>query len=310
MTSITGGRRRGVLASLRKQWLVNASLVYLAVMVLCAVFGPLLLGHVAGNQRLVQRLLPPFNLSHGFFDILGTDALGQSILARLIVGAQLTFIVVLAAVGISVVVGFCVGLISSYFGGWVDLVIMRIADVLMTIPTLLLALAVLYLFEGSVGMLIVVLAVTNLPIMIRATRAQGLEVRLRTFVDAARAMGAGRLNIIFSQMAIVVAPTVLTIALLEFSVIMIEVAGLSYLGVGLQPPAIAWGIMVADGQQYLTAAWWLTVFPGLIITLTAVALLLVSNYLRSLSDPLQSSSMQGAPRVRRGDAPSDVAGLG
>lgn len=285
---------RGLIAALRHQWLVSGSIVFLLILVLCALFGPAVLGKEAINQQLQNRLLPPFNLRHGFLGILGTNALGQSELSQLIVGAQLTFVVVLAAVAIAVIVGFTLGMVSAYFGGWVDAVVMRIADILMTIPSLLLALAVLFLYEGSVIVLILVLSVTCIPIMIRVTRAQGLEVRQRTFIEAARSMGARPLDIIFRQMATVILPTVMTVALLEVSVVMLGVAGLSFLGVGLQPPAVAWGIMVADGQQFLTQAWWLTVFPGGLITLTAVALLLISNYLRAAADPQQALSLRSA----------------
>lgn len=285
--------------ALRSQWLVTASIVFLVLEVIFAILGPVLLGGVATTQDLPDRLHPPFTFDNGILGILGTDALGQSMLARLIVGTQLTFVIVLAAVVVSVVLGFVIGLIASYFGGWVDLVVMRFVDIFMTIPTLLLALSVLFIFSGSIPALIIVLAIANTPVIIRSTRAQGLEVRQRTFIQAAKSMGAGSVDILFRQMAGVVAPAVLTVALLEFATVMLEVASLSYLGLGIQPPAVTWGTMVADGKTYLRTAWWVSAFPGIVITLTVTALLLVSNYLRGLADPMQANAIRAAQARRR-----------
>lgn len=290
------GRGVGTWLSLRHQGLVWLSVGWLGAMVLFALFGPMVFHEAATEHAMRDRLLPPFSFEHGLVGVLGTDALGRSMLARLVVGTQLTLVVVLGAVLMAAIIGFVIGLASAYFGGWVDIAIMRIVDIMMTIPTLLLALAILFLFQGSTTMLIGVLTFTSVPIMIRTTRAQGLEVRERVYVEAARSMGAGRLDIMFRQMASVIAPTVVTVSLLEVAVTMIEVAALSYLGVGLQPPAVAWGIMVADGEPYLTAAWWLALFPGLMITFTAVALVLISNYLRARSDPLQASVLRASYR--------------
>jgi peptide/nickel transport system permease protein len=225
--------------------------------------------------------------------ILGTDSLGRDILARVIVGAQATLIVVIGAVVVATILGFCIGIVSGYMGGWFDSIVMRVADILMTVPSLLLALAVLFVLPDTVVTLIGVLAITSLPLNIRATRAQALEVKERTFVEAMRSIGATQRDLIFRQMAPVIVPTVMTIVVLDVAVVMLEVAGLSYLGVGLQPPSITWGLMVSDGQPYLANAWWATVFPGGAITLTAFSLCIISNYFRAAQDPLQAAGIRG-----------------
>jgi peptide/nickel transport system permease protein len=282
-----------VLSLLGHSWLVTLSAIFLLVVLVSAIIGPLVLNDSAQSQDLSRRLEPPFHLSQGFMSILGTDSLGRDILARVIVGAQATLIVVIGAVVVATILGFCIGIVSGYMGGWFDSIVMRVADILMTVPSLLLALAVLFVLPDTVVTLIGVLAITSLPLNIRATRAQALEVKERTFVEAMRSIGATRRDLIFRQMAPVIVPTVLTIVVLDVAVVMLEVAGLSYLGVGLQPPSITWGLMVSDGQPYLANAWWATVFPGGAITLTAFSLCIISNYFRAAQDPLQAAAIRG-----------------
>jgi peptide/nickel transport system permease protein len=272
------------------------SALYLGLMVLCALVGPALLGEVATDMNLRQRNAPPFTLEHGWLYVLGADALGRSILARIIVAAQNTLAVAAAAVAVAMAVGGTLGLIAGYRGGWLGEVIMRAADVIMSFPSLLLAVVVLYMFEPRVANLVLVLAITRIPIYLRTTRAEVLEVRERMFVAAARVMGASSLRIALRHVAPIVLPTLITVATLDFAFVMLAESALSFLGIGIQPPEITWGLMVAQGRNYLQIAWWLAFWPGVAIMLTTLALNLLAGWLRIATDPVQRWRLEVASR--------------
>jgi peptide/nickel transport system permease protein len=263
------------------------SALYLGLMALCALFGPMLLEDTATKMNLRGRNASPFTLDQGWLYVLGADALGRSILARIIVAAQNTLAVAAAAVALAMAIGGTLGLIAGYRGGWLGEVIMRAADVIMSFPSLLLAVVVLYMFEPRVANLVLVLAVTRIPIYLRTTRAEVLEVRERMFVSAARVMGAGSVRIVLRHIAPIVAPTLITVATLDFAFVMLAESALSFLGIGIQPPEITWGLMVAQGRNYLQIAWWLAFWPGLAIMLTTLALNLLAAWLRIATDPVQ-----------------------
>jgi peptide/nickel transport system permease protein len=235
----------------------------------------------------MARNARPFELGHGWMFLLGGDAVGRPILPRIIVGAQSTVVIAGAAVLVSMVVGVAFGLLAGYRGGFVGELIMRSADVVMSFPSLLLALIVLYVLQPALTNVVLVLAITRIPIYVRTVRAEVLEVRERMFVTAARVMGAGPLRIVGRHILPTVLPTICTVATLEFAVVMLAESTLSFLGLGIQPPEFTWGLMVAQGQNYLGSAWWLAVWPGAAIALTATAMNLLANWLRIATDPLQ-----------------------
>ncbi len=261
--------------------------IYMVVVTLCALFGPTLLGDVATAMNLRQRNAPPFTLEHGWLSVLGADALGRSILARIVVAAQNTLAVAAAAVALALLIGGTLGLIAGYRGGWAGEVIMRLADIIMSFPSLLLAVVVLYMFEPRVANLVLVLAFTRVPVYLRTTRAEVLEIRERLFVSAARVMGAGSIRIVLRHVAPIVLPTLITVATLDFAFVMLAESALSFLGIGIQPPEITWGLMVAQGRNYLSVAWWLSFWPGLAIMMTTMALNLLSSWVRIATDPMQ-----------------------
>ncbi|NJO37968.1 MAG: ABC transporter permease, partial [Rhizobiales bacterium] len=191
------------------------------------------------------------------------------------------------AVAGAVVIGATLGLIAGYTKKLGSQVIMRLADVIMSFPSLLLAVIVLYMLAPSVGNLVIVLAITRIPIYLRTARAEVLEIRERMFVQAARVMGASTRRIVFRHILPIILPTLVTIATLDFAFVMLAESSLSFLGIGIQPPAITWGLMVAQGRPYLTSAWWLSVFPGAAIILTTLSLNLLSNWMRTALDPVQ-----------------------
>lgn len=271
-------------------WLL---LVFVAFLI-----GPELLGQRASAINLRARNLPPGSLEHGWLMVLGGDALGRSILARLIVAARNTMAIAMSAVFLSLLVGAMLGLVAGYTGRWVGSVIMRFSDIVQSFPSLLLAVIVLYVLEPAVANLVLVLAITRLPQYLRVTRAEVLEIRERVFVDAARALGSSRTRILLRHVAPMVAPTLMTIVTIDFAIVMLAESGLSFLGIGIQPPEVTWGLMVAQGRNYLSQAWWLAFFPGLAIMLTTLSANLLSNWIRVVTDPAQRWRLE-SPRKKR-----------
>jgi peptide/nickel transport system permease protein len=265
----------------------TAAACWLLLMALCVAFGPMLIGTAAGGVNLRARNLPPGSLEQGWTMILGADALGRSVLARLVVASQNTLLLAVSAVCVALVTGGTLGMIAGYFGGWIGAIIMRAADLIQSFPSMLLALAVLFMLEPNVANLVIVLAIARTPIYLRVTRAEVLEIRERVFIDASRSIGAGQFHIIRKHVIPIVAPTLLTIMTVDFAAVMLMESSLSFLGLGIQPPDITWGLMVAQGREYLAQAWWLAVLPGIAIMLTTLSANLLSAWLRLVGDPVQ-----------------------
>ena len=263
------------------------SIIFLVFIFIVAIFGPYLTSDSFTKMNLRLRNLAPFSFEHNFMYFLGADALGRSMIARLIVGTQNTMFIAGSAVILSMTIGGVLGLFSGFFGGKSGNLIMRLADIIMSFPSLLLAVIVLYMFDPGLFNLVVVLAFTRMPIYMRTARAEVLEIRERLFVSAAISMGASNFRIIFKHIAPLTIPTLITIATLDFAFVMLGESALSFLGVGIQPPEVTWGLMVAQGRNYLQIAWWLAFFPGLMIMLVALSLNLLSSWLRIVLDPRQ-----------------------
>lgn len=264
----------------------TASVLWFAVLLGFVIFGPLFLTGNATKLDLSARNAAP-GFSHGFLYILGADPLGRPLLPRLMVGARNTLVIALSSVALALTAGSLLGMIAGYMGGVVGNLIMRLADVISSFPSLLLALIVLYILEPHVMNLVLVLAITRTSVYLRVTRAEVLEIRERAFVDAARALGASTPHILRRHIAPIVAPTLATIVTVDFAAVMLAESALSFLGIGIQPPEITWGLMVAQGRSYLTQAWWLAFIPGLAIMLTTLSANLFSSWLRTVTDPAQ-----------------------
>jgi peptide/nickel transport system permease protein len=247
--------------------LAFVSIIFLIFIVFLSILGPSLINDSFIKMNLRLRNLEPFSFEHHLMYFFGADALGRSMIARLIVATQNTIFIAGSAVFLSMTIGGVLGLISGYFGGKSGNLIMRIADIIMSFPSLLLAVIVLYMFDPGLINLIIVLAFTRMPIYMRTARAEVLEIRERLFVSAAISMGASDTRIIFKHIAPLTIPTLITIATLDFAFVMLGESALSFLGVGIQPPEVTWGLMVAQGRNYLQIAWWLAFFPGLMIML-------------------------------------------
>lgn len=264
-----------------------AAAIFLLLILVLAIIGPSWLGELATKQNLRGRNAVPFDWERGWVWWMGADALGRPLLARIIVATQNTLMVAAGAVALSAVVGTLLGLVAGFSSPRVNQVIMRLADVIMSFPSLLIAVIVLYILGSSILNLMLVLAITRIPVYLRTTRAEVLEIRERMFVQAARVMGASSRRILFRHILPVVLPTLTTLATLDFAYVMLAESALSFLGIGIQPPEITWGLMISQGRQYLTNAWWLSFWPGLAIILTTMSLNLLSNWLRIALDPVQ-----------------------
>ncbi|KRA44949.1 ABC transporter permease [Devosia sp. Root635] len=265
----------------------TAAVIFLSLVVVAALIGPALLDGVASKVAFRGRNLAPFQLDHGWLMILGSDSLGRPIFARIIVAAQNTMMIAAFTVVAASCIGAALGLVAGYSRKFLSDAILRLADVIMSFPSLLLAVIVLYMLEPAVTNLVIVLAITRIPVYLRTTRAEVLEIRERMFVQAAKVMGASSWRIAFVHILPMVLPTLLTIATLDFAFVMLAESSLSFLGIGIQPPEVTWGLMVAQGRPYMNQAWWLSFWPGLFIVLTAMSLNLVSNWLRIVLDPTQ-----------------------
>jgi peptide/nickel transport system permease protein len=269
--------------------LALAAACVLTALIVVAIIGPIFLTGPGQLQNLSYRFLAPFHLQHGWYFVLGGDTLGRPMLLQLILGARTSFLIAVCSVGAAALVGGSIGLVSGYFGSWLDAVLMRISDILHTLPSLLLALAILYVLGPSVTNLIIVLAVTRLPVYMRVARARALEIRERVFIEGARAIGSPTRRIVLRDMRPMITPTILTVSMLEIANVILAAAALSFLGVGLQPPDVDWGLIVATGDSYLNQAYWVTVFPGIAIVITALCANILSNWLRAVEDPAQSA---------------------
>ena len=268
------------------------SAILLLIVLACVLFGPWLLADKARAVNLMARNAPPFSVDKGWMFFLGADALGRSLLARIIVASQNTMVIAASAVFLSMVIGGVFGLVAGYKGGWVSALLLRLADAVMSFPSMLLAVIVLFVFDPGITNVIFVLAISRIPIFLRTVRAEVLEIKERMFVTAARAMGARTDRILLRHIAPMVLPTVINLAALEIAFVMLVESGLSFLGIGIQPPEVTWGLMVADGRNYLGSAWWLAFWPGVAIMLVTMALNLLSNWLRVVTDPVERWRLQ------------------
>ncbi|SFA77944.1 peptide/nickel transport system permease protein [Amycolatopsis marina] len=299
---IMGSRMLSLLGKDRFASVATGVLMFVA---LCAAVGPTLFGDLATEQHLRADNLPPLSIGEGWAFLLGSDSLGRSVLARLIVAASTTMSVAVPAVLVSLVVGSIWGMWAGFHRGWRENVSMRIADVILSFPSLLLAVVVLYVFTPSIANIIAVLAIARIPIYLRTARAESAELQSRLFVDAARTFGTGNWATIRRHVAPIVLPTLLTVAAVDFCFVMLTESSLSFLGIGIQPPDVSWGLMVAQGRQELQTAWWIAVFPGLAIVITTVSATIIAAWARIATDPGQRWRLTVPKRKRR-----DLAGKG
>lgn len=270
---------------IRQDRVALVALVYLLLMLTVAFVGPHLLDPTWNRMQLTMRHAVPFQLDKPWIYILGADSLGRPMIARMILAAQTTILIASTAVFLAMVAGTVIGLVAGLRENLLSALLMRGIDVLLSIPSLLLAMVVLFVLGAHIGNMIFVLALTRLAVFARTVRGESLELRERWFVASARIMGASDLHILWRHIVPLVMPTVLAIVALEFAVIMLAESALSFLGIGVQAPDTTWGLLVAEGQPYLRTAWWVSLFPGVAISSMAVAATIIGNWFRIANDP-------------------------
>lgn len=261
-------------------------LLVMLTLVLVAVFAPFLAPHDPAAQSLADRLVPPFWMEDGNMDHpLGTDNLGRDILSRIIYGSRVSLAVGVGVVLIAGTVGTVLGLLAGYKSGKTDTVIMRWLDTQIAFPGLLLYLVILSVIRPSLTVLIIVLPINAWMVYAMLVRGVVLSVKETPYVEAAEIVGARARRIIFRHILPNLTAPLLTLAVLEFASAILAEAALSFLGLGIQPPAVSWGLDVAIGRDYVFNAWWLVTFPGLAIAITVLGANLFASWLRIVADP-------------------------
>jgi peptide/nickel transport system permease protein len=279
--------RRAVRSLLRAKWPL-AALLILALLAVTAAFGPSFAPRDPNRQNILTRLQPPMAADRRGVvqNVLGSDALGRDVLSRLIYGARVSVLVGFAAVAIGGTLGILLGLAAGYFGGRLDDVVMRIADVQLAFPFILLAIMFLIVLGPGLWNLILILGIAQWVTYARIARAQTIAQREKEYVEAVRALGARTSTILFATiLPNIVAPLTVIASFNVASVILAE-AALSFLGLGVPPTVPTWGGMLAESRdQLLAGRWWLAVFPGVAIMLTVLSFNILGDWLRDFLDP-------------------------
>lgn len=286
----------GVLSSARAtrfaQWVryaIRLPLIPIAIwliVLVMAVASPLVAPADPGRQTLTQRLQPPVWQEGGSFDrLLGTDQLGRDVLSRIVYGARVTVIVVIITVGVSGLIGTFLGMVAGYFGGWLDAFLMRLVDFQIALPALLFGIMLAHLLGPSLKNVILIITLFNWYTFARLVRAEVLTLRERDHVLLARVSGASWQRIFARHLFPNVINTVMVAATLDVSLVIIFEASLSFLGLGVSPPMISWGMMLSEGRAFMLVSWWLVTIPGLAIFMVALSGNLFGDWLRDTLDP-------------------------
>ena len=284
-------RRHAKLASLYQSWLqfrgnpmAMFGLMILVGLVLMATFAPLISPYDPFVQELGNRLQPPGAEGH----ILGTDSLGRDLLSRIIYGARITLYIVTLVAIIAPLVGLLVGTVAGYTGGFIDVVLMRITDIFLAFPRLVLALAFVAALGAGIENAVLAISLTAWPPYARIARAETLTIRNSDYIHAVRLQGAGPMRIITKHIWPLCISSLIIRVTLDMAGIILVAAGLGFLGLGAQPPSPEWGAMVSDGRKFILDHWWVATIPGLAIFIVSLAFNLLGDGLRDVLDPKES----------------------
>lgn len=280
--SRTGALRR-FFGDLRREPLGLAGAIIIAALIAVAILAPVLAPYPPAEQSLADALLPPSS-AH----LLGTDEYGRDILSRLIWGARITMRTVLSVTAIVGPIGMLIGVTAGFFGGRVDAILMRATDVVLSFPSLVLALAFAAALGAGLGTAIIAISLTAWPPVARLARAEALVVRNSDYVSAARIYGASKWRLLFLYVAPMCLPSVVVRLTLNMAVITLTAASLGFLGLGAQPPLPEWGAMISAGRNFMLDQWWVALMPGVAILLTSLAFNLLGDALRDILDPRHS----------------------
>jgi peptide/nickel transport system permease protein len=279
-----------VVRSLLRSPVGLVGLTFVVVAILGAVLAPWVAPHDPAGFNFRDRFVPPFWAEGGDPRFpLGTDQLGRDLLSRMLFGSRISLVVGFLGVLVSLVIGVVLGLMAGYYGGWVDNVLSRIIDTFMAIPFIVLAMAVIAVLgtqgDNSILILVIVLGATGWVTFARVVRGEVLGVKALEYVEAARALGQYHFWIVVRHVLPNVMASIIVLSTLNVASVIIAESSLSFLGLGVQPPVVTWGIMLADGRDHLATSWWLSTFPGLAITMTSLGMIMLGDWLRDVLDP-------------------------
>ncbi|MDQ0218604.1 ABC transporter permease [Peribacillus cavernae] len=284
--SFTTRKRKTLFSQIFKSRTGVLGLFILTLVVLIALLAPFISPHDPAKVDITATLLPPSWVEGGSAEhLLGTDNMGRDLLSRIIYGSQISLLVGISSVVVAGLIGVLIGLVSGYYGGWIDNVLMRIVDAFLSIPNILFTLVILGIFGPSLITLILVIGATNWVNYARIVRSEVLSLKEREFVKAAKTMGVRDFFILFRHLLPNVVSSLSVVSTLSVATTIILEASLSFLGLGIKPPDVSWGGILSDGRDYLATHWWVATFPGLAITITVLGIILVGDWLRDIFDP-------------------------
>jgi dipeptide transport system permease protein len=263
-----------------------AGLAIVTAVLLMAAFAPVIAPYAPDLTNNAVFLVPPaWQAGGSSAHLLGTDAIGRDILSRLIYGARLSLLIGIAVVALSVIIGTVLGLLAGYFRGIFEITVMRLMDIILTLPSLLLAIVIVAILGPGMMNAMLAVAIVVLPHYVRITRAAVISETSRDYVAAARMGGAGHIRLMFSEVLPNCTAPLIVQASLGISTAILDAAALGFLGLGAQPPSPEWGTMLADAREFVLRAWWVVTFPGLMILITVLAFNLLGDGLRDALDP-------------------------
>jgi peptide/nickel transport system permease protein len=259
--------------------------IIVAVVLFLTIAGPLVTPHDPTQSNLRARFQAPGYADDAGIYLLGTDQLGRDILSRIIAGSRVSVIVGVVSVAVAGTIGVMLGLLAGFAGGWVDALLMRVTDGLLGIPFIVLVVAVSGIVGPGLSTLILILGLTGWVSYSRVIRGEVLVVRQLEYVLAARTIGQAPAGIMTRHVFPNVTTSAVILAAVQVAVTILAESSLSFLGLGVQPPTVTWGLMLADGRQYLGSAWWMATFPGIAITITVLGVVFLGDWLRDVLDP-------------------------
>jgi peptide/nickel transport system permease protein len=259
-------------------------LVILCIL-LIAIFAPFVTSHDPNYQNLLARLKPPGYSTGSRFYLLGTDELGRDLLTRIVYGARISLLVAFLSVSISLIFGVLIGMVAGYFRGFLEVLIMRMADIFLSIPAILLAILTVAVLGPSLLNLVLVLAFTRWPRYTRVAYAQTLSVAGSLYIKSSAYSGASNTRILMRHILPNILAPLIVLATLEFGLMILFEGGLSFLGLGVQPPMPSWGSILSVGRNYISSAWWIVTLPGICLFVVVLSINVLGDFLRDKFDP-------------------------
>ena len=259
-------------------------LVILCIL-LIAIFAPFVTSHDPNYQNLLARLKPPGYSTGSRFYLLGTDELGRDLLTRIVYGARISLLVAFLSVSISLIFGVLIGMVAGYFRGFLEVLIMRMADIFLSIPAILLAILTVAVLGPSLLNLVLVLAFTRWPRYTRVAYAQTLSVAGSLYIKSSAYSGASNTRILMRHILPNILAPLIVLATLEFGLMILFEGGLSFLGLGVQPPMPSWGSILSVGRNYISSAWWIVTLPGICLFVVVLSVNVLGDFLRDKFDP-------------------------